>query len=120
MSDDVQAPAVAGPSAGVTGVRAIQWVDDALRECLPPGVPPSYRSISAARFTKASKRAAEADVTMFDGQAGRVRVWEISGLRAHHWVSTGDSPLSFEGNRWRRIDPMTLEPLPDQPDLFAA
>lgn len=120
MSVDVHAPAVAGSPGRVTGVRAMQWVDEALRECLPPGVPPSYRSISAARFTRASKRAAEADVMMFDGQAGRVRVWETGGLRAHHWVSTGDSPLSFEGNRWRRVDPMTLKPLPDQPDLFAA
>ena len=99
------------------------WVDRALRACLPPGVPPSYSSIDSASYVSSQpKHEAVADVTMFDGQPGRVRVWLWSraGSWAHEWLSTGDAHCSFEGGRWIRIDPVSLEPVPDQRELFGA
>lgn len=100
-------------------------VGNALRAVLPPGVPPSWQSIDAARYVSGLPRhEATAELTMFDGRAGRVRAWfwdRHSTSYAHEWLDTGDGlHCSWEEGRWVRIDPRTLEPVPAQADLFGS
>lgn len=100
---------------------AREHVDRALRACLPPGVPPAYVSIDGARYVSSQPRhEAEAELTMFDGRPAKVRVWfwdRRGHAYAHEWIDTGSQPCSFEGGRWVRIDPVSLEPVRDQGEL---
>lgn len=104
---------------------ALTHVEAVLRAVLPPGCPPSWQSIDAARYVNGHPtHEAVADVTMFDGRAGRVRVWSANRaftVHAHEWLETGDGEsCSFEGGKWIRIDPATLEPVAAQREMFPA
>lgn len=103
---------------------AKEHVDQALRACLPDGVPPSFRSIDAASYVSSQPRhEAVAELTMFDGRPAKVRVWIYARNRdafAHEWLELPGGHCSFEGGQWIRIDPATLEPVSDQLDMFAA
>lgn len=97
-------------------------VDKHLRGCLPPGVPPSYsKVIWAEQKMKGRRPVWEALLLMFDGKPGRVEVFkggrgvEIWG---HRWTDLPGGSCSYEGGRWIRIDPETLEPFPTQLDLL--
>ncbi len=94
---------------------AKDYVVQALRACLPEGVPPSFRSIDAARYISAQPRhEATAEVTMFDGRPAKVRVWLFARNRdafAHEWTEMPGGDCSFEGGQWVRIDRETLEPI---------
>lgn len=95
--------------------RAKDFVDAHLRGCLPPGVPPSYRSIVSAEFVgRGRERRAVAGLVMFDGLPAQVsvRAWGIPG---HRFVDLPGGDVSFEDGRWIRIDPVTLEPMPPPP-----
>lgn len=98
---------------------AREYIDAALRACLPDGVPPSFRSINNARFVGVGRdRPAEADLTMFDGLPARVRVWLWGpSSYAHAWLDMPGGDCSFEAGRWIRIDHHTLEPIPDQIEM---
>lgn len=102
---------------------AATHVEQALRACLPPGVPPSWHSIDGARYVSAQPRhEATAELTMFDGLPAKVRVWLYgrgSDAFAHEWTYLPGGHCSYEDGRWQRINPETLEPFPDQPDMFA-
>lgn len=93
-------------------------VEQALRACLPDGVPPSYRSIDGARYVSAQPRhEAVAEVTMFDGQPAKVRVWLYARNRdafAHEWLEMEGGGCSFEDGQWLRIDRATMEPVSNQ------
>jgi hypothetical protein len=109
--------------AAVSRVPAIEQVERVLRGVLPDNVPPSWRSINGARYVSSGRHAeATADVTMFDGKPAKVRVWVFGqGGHAHEWLDLPGGHCSFEGGRWIRINPATLEPFPDQASLpFAA
>ena len=103
---------------------AAAHVEQALRSALPPDTPPSWQSIDAARYVSAQPRhEATAELTMFDGQLAKVRVWLWARNRdafAHEWLDMPGGDCSFEDGRWLRIDRATMEPVPDQPDLFGA
>lgn len=109
-------------SAGKRPRDARAWVDQALRASLPSHVPLSYRSIDRAQYISSQpKHEAIADVTMFDGLKGRVRVWRWArGTSwAHEWLECGGGThCSYEDGRWVRIDPLTLEVLPTQYELL--
>jgi hypothetical protein len=98
-------------------------VEQVLRSCLAPGVPPSWHSIDGARYVSAQPRhEATAELTMFDGLPAKVRVWFYasgSDACAHEWTYMPGGHCSFEDGRWVRIDPETLEPFPEQRDMFA-
>lgn len=97
-------------------------IEQALKACLPPGVPPSWRSIDGARYISSQPRhEATAEVTMFDGQPAKVRVWLHARNRdafAHEWTEMPGGDCSFEDGRWVRIDRATMEPVPAQGSLF--
>lgn len=103
-------------------MSAANFIDGALRACLPPGVPPSFQSIVSARWTGAGrKRVAEAELTMFDGLPAKVRVWRYGSYPdalAHTFHGLPGGDVSFEDGRWIRIDPTTLEPAPAQLEIF--
>lgn len=79
-------------------------VRSALLSVLPPGVPPSFRSIAGARFDGAGRsRNATADLIMFDGQPATVEVDQSAeGLWRHRWLSLPGGSVSWEGGRWVR------------------
>lgn len=97
---------------------AKEQVEQALRACLPDGVPPSFRSIDAASYISSQPRhEATAELTMFDGMPAKVRVWLYArnlDAFAHEWLELPGGHCSFEGGRWIRIDPETLEPTTTQ------
>lgn len=101
---------------------AKEHVEQALRACLPHGVPPSFRSIDAAHYVSAQPRhEAVAELTMFDGRPAKVRVWLYTRNRdafAHEWIELPGGHCSFEEGQWVRIDPVTLEPVPHDPDAL--
>lgn len=101
---------------------AAAFIGGALRACLPPGVPPSFQSIVTARWTGTGrKRVAEAELTMFDGQPAKVRVWRYGSYPdalAHTFYDLPGGDVSFEDGRWVRIDRTTLEPVSAQLEMF--
>ena len=100
-------------------MKAASFVAERLQACLPPGVPPSYREIVSARYERSgAARAAIADLIMFDGLPARVQISTI-GLMPQRYTDLPGGDLSFEGGRWIRIDPVTLEPFPAQGELFS-
>lgn len=120
MTDRKFAPSVLDAMLGQPLCRRIrpsakEHVEQALRASLPDGVPPSFRSIDAARYVSAQHRhEAFAELTMFDGRPAKVRVWLYArnfDVFAHEWLDLPGGHCSFEGGRWIRIDPITLEPL---------
>ena len=102
--------------------RAAGFIDRALRASLPLGVPPPYTRMVSARWTGAGrKRVAEADLTMFDGQPAKVRVWRYGSYPdalAHTFHDLPGGDVSYEDGRWIRIDPATLEPVRAQLEMF--
>ena len=99
-------------------MKAASFVAERLHACLPPGVPPSYREIVSARYERSgAARVAIADLIMVDGLPGRVQISTI-GLMPQRYTDLPGGDLSFEGGRWIRIDPVTLEPFPAQADMF--
>ena len=102
--------------------RAAGFIDRALRACLPQDVPPSFTRIISARWTRTRrKRVAEADLTMFDGQPAKVRVWRYGSYPdalAHTFHDLPGGDVSYEDGRWIRIDPATLEPVRAQLEMF--
>lgn len=88
----------------------IEIVDTHLRGCLPPGVPPSYRQITRARWAedRRKRRVIEADLVMFDGAFASVRVTEHRMLfgevvRSHRFVM--ETAVFWEDGAWHRDDP---------------
>lgn len=84
-----------------------------LASCLPPGVPPIYRSIRNARFFERDRRQiATAELEMFDGQPATVEVfiWRL-GV-AHRWTNLVGGDACYEAGRWQRQHETR------QPDLF--
>jgi hypothetical protein len=85
------------------------------------GLPLSFRTIEEATVTKKGDRTeVTANVVMFDGRPGRVRVWATkktsmifgaatSGRSTdtwtgHAWLSLPGGPCEFAEGRWRRIE----------------
>ena len=103
-------------------MKAADFIDTALRSCLPPGVPSSFNRIVSARWTGTDRsRVAEADLLMFDGQPAKVRAWRYGRYPdaiAHTFHDLPGGDVSIEAGRWIRIDRETLEPVPAQMDLF--
>ena len=101
---------------------ASSFIDNALRAALPPDVPPSFTRIVSARWTGTGrKRVAEAELTMFDGQPAKVRVWRYGSYPdalAHTFHDLTGGDVSFEDGRWIRIDRTTLEPVSAQLEMF--
>jgi hypothetical protein len=93
--------------------NAREYIDNALRACLPPGVPPSYQSIDAAHYTGFGRRLeAFGTVTMFDGAPAKVRVWQYAHeAYAHEWTEMNGGDCSFEDGAWVRIDRATGTPV---------
>lgn len=98
-------------------MKAAKFVSSRLDACLPPGVPPSYKSIVAASYVGNGKdRRAEASLIMFDGLPAKVSVSTI-GLMPHRFFELPGGDVSFENGRWIRIDRSTLEPVTAQMQL---
>lgn len=98
-------------------MRAAEFVDTRLRACLPLGIPASYISITSASYVgRGKERRALADLIMFDGLPARVSV-NTTGLMPHRFTELPGGDVSFEGGRWIRIDPVTLEPFPQKKRL---
>lgn len=83
---------------------AVSYVDSALRDVLPPGVPPSFAAIESAHWSGSGKRrTAHGRLTMFDGLPALVEVWNSGGLTAHRFTEMPGGDCSFEGGRWVRV-----------------
>lgn len=77
-----------------------------LTACLPPGVPPSFRTIGFARFEgRGRQRKAIGRLEMFDGQFATVEVFQAGdALWGHRWPDMPGGACSWEGDRWVRCD----------------
>lgn len=117
MTPSIRQNANARPSAK-------EWVEHALRACLPPGIPSSYRSIDGARYISSHPRhEATADLSMFDGRPAKVRVWRYANhpdAIAHHFFELPGGDCSYENGRWVRVDRETLEPIAETIGEMAA
>jgi hypothetical protein len=83
---------------------AAQFIADGLAASLPPGVPPMYRIIIGARFTK--KDTVVANLELFDGGMAEVRVskwaphaeaWSIA------WAYMPGGDINWNGTAWERV-----------------
>lgn len=75
-----------------------------LADCLPPGTPPSYRSIDSARFSGSGRnRKATGELTMFDGQTAAVEVFPNGHGFGHRWSSMSGGDLALENRSWKRV-----------------
>lgn len=85
-------------------VSASEYVNAALLDCLPEGVPPSFAAIVSARWEgRAPRRVAIASLTMFDGQPGAVEVRQVGPCTSHRFTDLPGGDCSFEGGRWVRV-----------------
>lgn len=92
------------------GAALIRIVDEHLRGCLPPGVPPSYREILGAQAAGRGKpKQIEAHLIMFDDLPAAVLLTKWKMGWSHRWFMS--SAVYWGNGRWHR------EPLP-HPDLF--
>jgi hypothetical protein len=74
----------------------------ALMSTLPPGVPPFFARIIAARFE--GKTRATADLELVDGLRGEIEVWQYAPeCHAYRWISLEGGDLSYENGRWKRV-----------------
>lgn len=79
-------------------------VAEHLASCLPPGVPPSYQSITNAKLAGYGKgRRAIANLVMFDGKAARIEVTERDDFRKHRWLLLEGGDVAFENGCWQRV-----------------
>lgn len=81
-----------------------QIVRDVLLSCLPPGVPPSFKSIDYVR-TEGRGRSLEiiAGLTMFDDAPATVRFRQWSLGWSHQFTIMPGGPASFEDGVWKRV-----------------
>jgi hypothetical protein len=80
-----------------------QIVAAVLADVLPPGVPPSYRTIVRASRTGRGKAAEiTAELVMVDGLPAVVMLRPWAYGWSHRFVSMPGGPLSFEDGAWRR------------------
>jgi hypothetical protein len=98
---------------------AADAVRHVLLAVLPPGVPPSFREITAARFVGTGRaRKAVADLVMYDGRPATAEV-DVGGrlgdstVWRHRWTDMPGGACSWEGDRWVRCDAKG-NVLPDQ------
>ncbi|WP_286963816.1 hypothetical protein [Methylobacterium sp.] len=93
-----------------------------LLACLPPGVPPSFREITSARFVGSGRnRKAVAHLVMYDGRPATAEVFvagkhESFAMWGHRWTEMQGGACSWEGDRWVRCDE-DGNILPDQGSL---
>lgn len=85
--------------------RASDYVGDAMRACLPSGVPLSFSIDDAKWIRSGQQKRAVATVTMFDGRPAKLEVWSWSreGGNAHRWTDMPGGDVSFEHERWVRV-----------------
>lgn len=82
-----------------------------LMAALPPGSPPSFREIAAARFTGSGRgRVAVADLVMFDGLPATAEVFAGGKMLGHtvwghRWTKMAGGPCVLEDGRWQRVVP---------------
>lgn len=90
-----------------TGLRvknAAAYIEAALRDCLPEGVPPSFRTIDRARWEGTGRgRVAVGHLTMFDGQPATVEVRQAGVCTSHRYADFPGGDASFEGGQWVRV-----------------
>lgn len=89
-----------------TNVRVVAYIDRALRDCLPPGIPPSYTAIECARWDgRGRARKAVGQLRMFDGQPATVEVFEAGVCTGHRYTEMPGGNAYYEGGRWLRDVP---------------
>jgi hypothetical protein len=83
-------------------------VAEVLRADMAPGIPEIFRRVRHAEMQPGLPVTIEADVTMFGGLPGRVRVGQldIDGQKSWRvgWLGTGGGSMSFEDGEWVRVD----------------
>ncbi|NUB07090.1 hypothetical protein FW320_13005 [Azospirillum sp. Vi22] len=90
----------------------VTTINAVLRAVLPPGVPPSFRRVLAARFDGAGRRRiVVADLEMVDGLTATVEAWHYApGGWAHRWLAMAGGPMFWNGRRWQREEPQPRLP----------
>ncbi len=89
---------------------AEQMIRRVLTDCLPTGVPPSFRNIVNARFVGSGrKRKSVGLLEMFDGQPATAEAFiggEALGIKfwGHCWTDMPGGACSFENGEWVRCD----------------
>jgi hypothetical protein len=83
-------------------------VAEVLRADMAPGTPDIFRRVRHAEMQPGLPVTIEADVVMFDGLPGRVRVGQldIDGQKSWWtaWLGTGGGAVAFEDGKWVRLD----------------
>jgi hypothetical protein len=83
-------------------------VAEILRGHAGPGVPDVFRRVYHARMEPGLPVTITADLVMFDGVPGRVRIGQftIAGTPSWWatWLGTGGGAVSFEDGQWVRLD----------------
>ncbi|MFI5409093.1 hypothetical protein [Kaistia sp. UC242_56] len=87
-------------------------VREVLLACLPPGVPPSFKSIDHASFVgRGRSRTITGNLTMFDGEPAVVDLTPWAFGWSHRFTSLPGGDVSFEEGQWTRV-PALASPAP--------
>jgi len=79
------------------------YIDHALRDCLPPGVPTSYIAIESAYWDgRGRSRKAVGHLRMFDGQPATVEVFQAGVCIGHRYTDMPGGNAYYEGGAWLR------------------
>jgi hypothetical protein len=84
-----------------------ETVAEVLRADMAAGIPDIFRRVRHAEMQPGLPVTIEADVVMFDGLPGRVRIGQFAGSTSSWsaaWLGTGGGAVSFEDGRWVRLD----------------
>ncbi|MGV1787327.1 MULTISPECIES: hypothetical protein [Agrobacterium] len=80
---------------------AIDVVDETLRACLPPDVPPSFVEIlSASKAGTGRNETITAKLSMIDGTVATVRLKKWAMGWSHQYMDLPGGTLYWDGGRW--------------------
>lgn len=84
-------------------MNAAEHIDQALRDCLPPGVPTSYSAIESAYWDgRGRARKAVGRLRMFDGQPATVEVFQAGVCTGHRYTEMPGGNAYYDGKAWLR------------------